>query len=161
MNEEYYYSENFNENNTNFRQEQNLRPQNYGLLVPAFVLGLASLVFFLFGLNLITAIVAIVLSVMFLAANAGTGNKKGRGMAIIALVSSVLSIIMFIGSWALIVRNLDNLDDMFSDYLGNPELYYEYNSGDDFDDFYNEYEKLLEDNTLEDGMDSLDSDDTL
>ncbi|SDB23086.1 protein of unknown function [Pseudobutyrivibrio sp. YE44] len=125
------------------------QPINYGLAVTALVLGLLSLVFFLFGLNIITSIVSIVLGIIFLTSNAGRPNKKGRGLAIVGIVTSILSIVLFAISWVLIISNVNNVVNMFDEYMDDPNLYYqyEYNYGEDYEDLdelYNEYENLLE-----------------
>ncbi len=152
MNEEYYYSENFYQQDGGNGQNGNDVAVNYGLAVTSLVLGIVSVVFFFFGINILTAIVSITLAIIFLVSNSGRGVKKGRSLAIWGIITSILSLVMFVISWVFIFSNINNMVNMFDDYMDSPGLYYEYNfdgdEGDiqDYDDILKQYEDLLNEN---------------
>ncbi len=132
MNEEYYFTEDIDRELRSPQRNNNSRPDNYGLAIASMILGIISLVFFLFGLNFFTAIVSIILAIIFLASNARSASHKGRGMAITGIVTSVLSMAFFIGSIAFVMQNADNIMDMFQSEIEfgpgeNNEFYFEYN----------------------------------
>ncbi len=145
MNEEYYFSEDFEKDLRTSSPAGKVRPDNYGLAVVSMVLGIISLVFFLFGLNFISAIVSIILAIIFLASNAGNGIKAGKGMAIAGIVTSGLSIALFIGCIIFVTRNATNIIHMFeSEFMTNPD-YYEFYE-DEFDlDFPEDYDFDVDD----------------
>ncbi len=114
MNEEYIFAEDIDEEAAAIRRNQNARPENYGLVIVACIMGVISLVFFLFGINIFSSIVAIVLACIYLATS---NSSKGRGLAITAIVTSVLSIVLCIGSWMLVFTNIDNLESLVDDII--------------------------------------------
>ena len=77
-----------------------------GLAVTAMVLGIVSLVCFLFFFNILTGISAIILSIVYLAVHKG---KDGKIMATIGLVTAVLSIVLFFGSLMIILGNIEHV----------------------------------------------------
>lgn len=140
MNEQYYYTDDIEREIKYSRDNRNARPDNFGLAIASMILGIISLVFFLFGLNFFTAIVSIILGIIFLVSNARAGKIKGRGMAITGIITSVLSITFFIGSIVFIMGNAEHIVEMFESELeSNPGFYqefeYNYNNGNDFNDF--------------------------
>ena len=143
MGNDYYYTDDV-EREINNLGNDNRRPSHYGLAVVSLVLGLVSLVFFLFLLNIITGIAAIVFGITFLV---GTRKgDKGRGFAKIGIITSILSIVLCIGSYIMIFQNADNISRMLENELKNNDSqfhYYEYDNEDpfkgfdDIEDFYN------------------------
>ncbi|MBR5636867.1 MAG: DUF4190 domain-containing protein, partial [Pseudobutyrivibrio sp.] len=141
-------------------ENKNGRPNNYGLAIASLIMGIVSLVFFLFILNIFTAVAAIIMGLLFLGGTAR--GCKGRGMALAGVITSILSIVLCIGSYVLIFQNADNISNMMEDELRkSPEFNYEFNYGDDSleDDYFNDlFDNYYNDN----GIDSLDdTDDTL
>ncbi|SEA30894.1 protein of unknown function [Pseudobutyrivibrio sp. ACV-2] len=139
MNEEYYFTEDIDKELRRPQMNENARPENYGLAIASMILGIFSLVFFLFGINFLTAIAGTILGIIFLVTSMQTHSSKGRGMAITGIITSVLSIALFIGSIAYIMHNSDNIVRMFeSEFLFNPgiqdEFNFEYNFDYDIDD---------------------------
>lgn len=152
MNYEYYYTDDIAKKMEEMKRSNN-KPDNYGLVIPAVVLGIASLVMFLFGINLIMSVVSVIMAIIYLVTNGSNKNKTGIGLAITAIATSVLSVVLFFGSWMLIMSNINNLapmlqeefdveyDDNFDDF----DDYDDFHGGDIydddfFDDFLNEYE---------------------
>ncbi len=128
MKYEYYYTDDVARKMDEIRQNNN-KLENIGLIIPAVVLGVASLVLFLFGINLLMAAISIIMAILFLAANVRMGKKRGTGLAIIAIVTSVLSVVLFFGSWALIMTNFDNLAPMIEEeFENNPNIEFNYNN---------------------------------
>ena len=165
MSYNYYYTDDVEREIKNL-ENGNSRPSNYGLAIASLIMGIVSLVFFLFLLNIVSAIVAIIFGIIFLI-NTNSG-AKGRGLAVAGIITSLLSIVLCIGSYVLIFQNADNISKMFENELQNnnsPFYYYEDNGDDsdlfkDFDgieDFYNNFEENPDD--LEDFL--KDKDDTL
>lgn len=139
MNEEYYFTEDIDRELRSPQRNENARPEGYGLAIASMILGIFSLVFFLFGINFLTAIAGTILGIIFLVTSIRTRSSKGRAMAITGIVTSVLSIALFIGSIAYIMHNSDNIIRMFeSEFLFNPglqdEFNFEYNFDYDIDD---------------------------
>ncbi|SCZ79550.1 DUF4190 domain-containing protein [Pseudobutyrivibrio xylanivorans] len=144
MGYDYYYTDDVE------REIKNLQngdaPANYGLAIASLILGAVSLVFFLFLLNIISAIIAIIMGFIFIGST--KAGAKGRGLAIGGIITAVLSIVLCIGSYVVIFQNADNIGKMFENELQNgdsPFYYYEYNGEnpdifrdfDDIEDFYN------------------------
>lgn len=82
--------------------------QSTAMAVVSFVLGSASMVLFLSGFAMIGAIIAIILGIIYIATTKG---KAGKSFAIAGIVTGILCIGLFIGSWVLIVSNVDNTYD--------------------------------------------------
>ena len=87
-----------------------------GLAITALVLGLVSLMLFLFVFNILTGGIAIVLAIIYLATHEG---KDGKVMATIGLISAVLSIALLIISWILISSNARGLLPIYKEMLVN------------------------------------------
>ncbi len=133
MNEEYIFAEDIDQEEASIRHNKNARPQNYGLVITALIFGIISLVFFLFGLNIISAIVSVILAIIYLAT---CHSKKGIGMAVTAIVCSVLSVVLTICSWTIVFTN-PHIDTLFDDFIDQQGDYY---LDDNMQDFFNEYE---------------------
>jgi len=86
-----------------------------GLAVTAMVLGVVSLVFFLFVFNIFTGISAIILSIVYLAVHKG---KDGKIMAVVGLITAVLSLVLFFASVGLILGNIDHIRPASYDLIG-------------------------------------------
>ena len=85
-----------------------------GLAVTAFVLGVISLICFLFMFNILTGIAAIILSIVYLVFYKG---KEGKLLAIIGLICGILSIVLLVVSLILIGANIDNLSGVLLEYM--------------------------------------------
>ena len=144
MGYDYYYTDDVEREIKNL-ENRNGHPGNYGLAIASLIMGIASLVFFLFLLNVMSAIIAIIFCIIFLSTT--RSGEKGRGLALAGIITSILSIVLCIGSYVIIFQNAANISRMFENELQNdnsPFYYYEYN-GD-----YDSLEDLLkgEDDTL-------------
>ena len=147
MGYDYYYTDDVEREIKNM-QNGNGGSANYGLAMASLVMGIVSLVFFLFLLNIISAILAIIFGIIFL----GTSRKgeKGRALAVAGIITSVLSIVFCIGSYMIVFQNADNVTEMMENELrnSNPQFHY-YQETDPFDDFDNLEDFLeKEDDTL-------------
>ena len=118
--------------------------QPIGMAVACLVLGLLSLIFFLTGLNIVTAIIAIILGIIFIATRRG---KRGKLLAKLGIAASVLSIALFWGSMVYMAGNYDNVlsleEEALQLYLGD-DYYTLYGQGDS-----NELDMDLEDLNLD------------
>ena len=144
MGYDYYYTDDVEREIKNM-ESGNGRPANYGIAVASLVMGIVSLVFFLFLLNIVTAIIAIVFGIIFLGSS--NSGEKGRGCAAAGIAASILSIVLCIGSYIIIFQNSDNISNMMENELRNNNSqfhYYEDFNGDDpfsdIEDFYQFYE---------------------
>ena len=70
-----------------------------GFAVASMVLGLISLVLFCTGINIITAILAIVFGIIHL-----VKQKQNHGMAVAGIVTAVVGILAFVTYWLLIIH---------------------------------------------------------
>ena len=104
-----------------------------GLASTALVLGLVSLVFFLFTSKILKGVTAIILAIVYLVTHKG---KDGKAMAIIGLISGMLSIMLLIASWTLVYANAGNMVPVYEEIL---ELY-----GIDLEAEYPEYNVELD-----------------
>ena len=114
-----------------------------GLAIASMILGIVSLVLFCSCINLITAIIAIIMGIVFLA---NYNTASGKGMAIAGIVTAALSIVMLVGSYSMILDNpnLENLfdDEFFEYYYYSDDLlddigpFEEYYGRDDLDNFF-------------------------
>ncbi|MBR4708477.1 MAG: hypothetical protein IKP29_10520 [Pseudobutyrivibrio sp.] len=88
--------------------------QPIGMAVASLVLGVLSLIFFLAGLNLIGAIVSIILGIIFIATKRG---KAGKNLAVIGIITSIISIVLFFGSIAYLLTNSKGIMAIENDIL--------------------------------------------
>ena len=88
--------------------------QPIGMAVASLVLGVLSLIFFLAGLNLIGAIVSIILGIIFIATKRG---KAGKNLAVIGIITSIISIVMFFGSISYLLANSKGIMAIENDIL--------------------------------------------
>lgn len=145
-----------------YDMEQPQARERIGMAVFSFVLGLLSLIFFITGINIIGAIISIILGIIFLASRK---RKRGKGLAIAAIVTSVLGIFLCIISWIFIFGNADNIINLYNDTEGMEFFYDYYGISDDgkYQDFLEEHPILnnepADDNIFENN--ELDMDDTL
>ena len=171
MEYDYYYTDDIEREMKNL-QNGNGRPANVGLAIAALIMGIISVVFFLFVLNIITAIIAIIMAIVFLVGS--RRGDKGRSMAVAGIITSVLSIVLCVGSYALVIQNADNIGRMMQKELQNNNSIfrsYENDIEDPFKDFdgnddFNDFEEFYKDFNNGNGNDSLDDflkekDDTL
>lgn len=70
-----------------------------GMAIASMVLGLISLVLFCTGINIITAILAIVFGIIHL-----VKQKQNHGMAVAGIVTAVVGILAFVTYWLLIIH---------------------------------------------------------
>lgn len=107
------------------------------------VLGILSIVLFCSCINNILAIIAIVLGVKFLKYGI---EPDGKRMAKVGIVTAIISIVMFFGSWIYMGSN-NNLENLIMDN-GNIEFYYD---SDGLGDLYDQYQ---ENNDFNNGLDN-------
>ncbi len=88
--------------------------QPIGMAVASLVLGVLSLIFFLAGLNLIGAIVSIILGIIFIATKRG---KAGKNLAVIGIITSIISIVLFFGSITYLLTNSKGIMAIENDIL--------------------------------------------
>lgn len=88
--------------------------------VASLIMGMIALVLFLMFINIPLAILSIVLGVI------GIAGYERKGAAIVGMACAVLSLVLFIGSWAIMFGN-DHLLSVAEDlYLGDGmQEYYE------------------------------------
>lgn len=140
MGYDYYYTDDVEREIKNL-ESGNRRPGNYGLAVASLIMGIVSVVFFLFLLNIISAVVAIIFGIIFLSTS--RSGDKGRGLAVAGIITSILSVVLCIGSYVIIFQNADNISRMLENELRNNDTQFYYfdsngeNPFEDFDDFYN------------------------
>lgn len=91
-----------------------------GIAIASFVLGVFSMVFFLFGFNLITGLLALILGIFYLL-NKG---QELRGFAIAGIVTTAISVALFTGSWIHIMGNTKHILTMEQEMLDMFESYY-------------------------------------
>ncbi len=103
-----YYSQHYNQ----YQEEPGHQP--IGKAVASLILGVLSLVFFLTGLNLITAIIAIVLGIIFIATRK---QKDGKPIAAIGIITAIVSIVMFFMSWSYLFTNVSGILRIEEDIL--------------------------------------------
>jgi hypothetical protein len=164
MSYNYYYTDDVEREIKNL-ENGNSRPSNYGLAIASLIIGIVSLVFFLFLLNIVSAIIAIILGFVFIG---GTkAGQKGRGLAKAGIITSILSIVLCIGSYVLIFQNAGNITKMMeNEFKSNNSQFHYYESDgedpfkdfDDIEDFYRFYENP---DDFEDFLNDNDKDDTL
>ncbi|MCR4830274.1 MAG: DUF4190 domain-containing protein [Pseudobutyrivibrio sp.] len=119
-----------------YRRPVNNKPEDretIGIAIGSFVLGVLSLVFFLIGINFISAIISIVLGIIYLVSSK---EKRGKGLAITGIVTSILGMVLCIAAWAFIFSNAANIRVLTNDVEGM-EKWYEY-YGIEGDDYYEE-----------------------
>jgi ABC-type Fe3+-siderophore transport system permease subunit len=88
--------------------------QPIGMAVASLVLGLLSLVFFLVGLNLVGAIISIILGIIFIATRRGQAGKR---LAVIGIITSIISIVLFFGSMSYMLSNSKGILALEKDIL--------------------------------------------
>ena len=89
------YPPNYNQRPADNRKEE----PGKGFAVASMVLGLISLVLFCTGINIITAILAIVFGIIHL-----VKQKQNPGMAVAGIVTAVVGILAFVTYWLLIIH---------------------------------------------------------
>ena len=89
------YPPNYNQRPADNRKEE----PGKGFAVASMVLGLISLVLFCTGINIITAILAIVFGIIHL-----VKQKQNHGMAVAGIVTAVVGILAFVTYWLLIIH---------------------------------------------------------
>ena len=89
------YPPNYNQRQADNRKEE----PGKGFAVASMVLGLISLVLFCTGINIITAILAIVFGIIHL-----VKQKQNHGMAVAGIVTAVVGILAFVTYWLLIIH---------------------------------------------------------
>ena len=88
--------------------------QPIGMAVASLVLGLLSLIFFLVGLNLVGAIISIILGIIFIATRRGQAGKR---LAVIGIITSIISIVLFLGSMSYMLSNSKGILALEKDIL--------------------------------------------
>ena len=88
--------------------------QPIGMAVASLVLGVLSLIFFLIGLNLVGAIVSIILGIIFIATRRG---KAGKRLAVIGIITSIISIVLFFASMSYMLTNTKGILALENDIL--------------------------------------------
>jgi len=88
--------------------------QPIGMAVASLVLGLLSLIFFLVGLNLVGAIISIILGIIFIATRRGQAGKR---LAVIGIITSIISIVLFFGSMSYMLSNSKGISALEKDIL--------------------------------------------
>ena len=106
------------------KHEQIKARDTKGFGIASMVLGIISLLLFCSCINVPTAVISIIFAIIVLKESK---EKTYRRMAIAGLITSILSVVMLIGSWTLVFSN-ENLDDMFGDGSGI-EYYFNYDGG--------------------------------
>lgn len=98
--------------------------QPIGMAVASLVLGVLSLIFFLIGLNLVGAIVSIILGIIFIATRRG---KAGKRLAVIGIITSIISIVLFFASMSYMLTNTKGILALENDILSlyNMDGYYQ------------------------------------
>lgn len=123
------YPQNYNQNPQHgnpYPPNQNQNPQyqrpadnrkkepGNGFAVASMVLGLISLVLFCTGINIITAILAIIFGIVHL-----TKHRPEKGMAIVGIITGSFGIIAFVIYWVLIIHaagKVSGPDDFLRQY---------------------------------------------
>ncbi|QFJ54556.1 DUF4190 domain-containing protein [Pseudobutyrivibrio xylanivorans] len=149
MNYEYQYVEDIDKEMNSLNDRKDAPPMNYGLAVASLIIGAISLVFFLFGLNILSSIIAIIFGAVFLGSNSGRGVKKGKALAVTGILTAIASIVLCIGCWTYMFSNADNIILMMNDgiFFNNIEDYPNFDSEFNFD-LDNELQDLEPDDTL-------------
>ncbi len=149
MNEDYMFEDendfdnngNFSQDNQNFNGGSNNGYTGYnqgpmdqkepiGMAIASFVLGIVSVVLFLIGINVITAIVGIVLGIIFIVTRTG---KRGKVFAWIGVITSFLGIGLFIAAWTFMIANSANIAKTESELI---EMFEEYDLEGDYQDIF-------------------------
>ena len=89
------YPPNYNQHPADNRKEE----PGKGFAVASMVLGLISLVLFCTGINVITAILAIIFGIVYLAK-----RRPEKGMAVAGIITAVVGILAFVTYWVLIIH---------------------------------------------------------
>lgn len=116
------------ENRTVYHRPEN--KETMGLAIASFVLGVLSFIFFLAGINFLSAIASIVMAIIYLISSK---DKRGKGFAITGIVTSILGMILCVAAWSFIFSNASNISALINDEEGM-EKWFEYYEiqGDDF-----------------------------
>lgn len=105
------YPPNYNQRPADNRKKEE---PGKGFAVASMVLGLISLVLFCTGINVITAILAIIFGIVYL-----VKRRPEKGMAIVGIITGTFGIIAFVIYWALIIRaagSVSGADDFLRRY---------------------------------------------
>ena len=125
----------------------------HGPAIWAMVLGAFSMVFFLLGFNIITAIIAIICGIAYLRKYEPDGC---RGMAIAGIVTAVMAFVLTFWAYGILMSNDSLGADLYNELYGNSSegYYFEYDLDED---------ELLDQFNNSNGNDFLDygSDNTL
>lgn len=116
-----------------YRRPANNKPEDretIGIAIGSFVLGVLSFIFFLAGINFLSAIASIVMAIIYLISSK---DKRGKGFAITGIVTSILGMILCVAAWSFIFSNASNISALINDEEGM-EKWFEYYEiqGDDF-----------------------------
>ncbi len=150
MNEDYMFEEEINEQvQPEFTTVEEPKRKSK-LAIISCILGVFSLVFFMSFFNVITAVISIILAIIFLATSSG---KQGKGIAITGILASIISIFLCIVSWSLIFSNINHFEPLYDEIL---ELY---GLDMDIDTGNNDSQDFKE--IIKDSSDDLNVDDTL
>ena len=134
MNYDYYYSDDVKKDMESSNNEG--KSGSIGLAVASMVLGIIAIIGFLFFINILFAIIAIILGIVHLCTV--KASNSGRGMAIAGIVTGGLSILLTIGVYTLLFSVASDIESLFPSEDYN---YYDY-FDDDYD--YNYYNDLLD-----------------
>ncbi len=103
------------------------------MAVVSMILGVISLTLFLAGVNFISAIIAIILGIIFLCKR----HSKGNAFAITGIVTAALSMALCIAAWSFIYNNADRIISLQND--GDLRQWYQYYYGtDNIDEIFGE-----------------------
>ena len=142
-------------------EEYRAKKESMGPAIASLILGILSLIFFLIGINIVAAIIAIVLGIVYLATSR---TKKGKGMAIAGITTAALGIVCCIGAWAFIISNADHIAVLGNDVEGMQEWYDFYGlddnyfNDDNYEDYFNNYPGFVNPRDDESPFDNYDFD---